>query len=225
MKLFYLSIPIIFLFLIGCSSTYKVTDYPSKAKFHEDINSCITNRDVNVVAVDSSFTSFAGSRINDDSLQIVSKIQEKIPLKEVKDIKGIKYYGSAYQGPSASIWLKSGEELRTENVKILPDSTIQFTNIANGYIPIDKVKEISYKTGWPGALTGIPIGLGGGAIIGGILGSAGVIFHINSGGMKDTFDKGQSAFVGMVSGGFIGIVTGFIVGYITGWDNIYQINH
>ena len=33
-----------FLCLIGCSTTYKVTDYPSIAKFHEDINSSMKDR-------------------------------------------------------------------------------------------------------------------------------------------------------------------------------------
>ena len=219
MKLFYISIPVVFMFLIGCSSTYRATDNSQKK-----INSSIMERDVKVVTIDSSFISFAGSRIKDDSLQIVSKIQKTLPMKDIKDIKDIKYYGSVYKGPSASIRLKSGKEFRVENIIILPDSTMQFINIENRYIPIDKVKEISYKTRWPSTLTGILVGSASGALIGSILGSSGVLFHISTGGMKDTFDKGESTFVGMVSGVLIGIVSGAIVGAIIGWENIYQFH-
>ena len=224
MKLFYLCIPIILFFLIGCSSTYKVTDYPSIEKFHEEVNSSIKNKNFNIVTIDSSFTSLAGSIIIDDSLKMVTKVQEeKIPLKNVKKIK---YFGNAYKEPSAYVWLKNGKELRAENIKKLPDSMIQLTNlrINSGYIPIDKVKEISYKNKWSGAIIGIPMGSVSGAVIGGMLGSAGVIFHINSGGNENTFDKGQSSAVGVVAGALIGAVTGAIIGYIVGWDNIYEFN-
>ena len=224
MKYIFFLIPIIFLFLIGCSSTYKITDYPSKETFYKDINSSIRNRDVKVVTADSSFTSLKGSQINDGSLQTVSLVQKSIPLQEVKNVK---YSETAGATPLVYVWLKSGEELKPESIKKLPNSMIQLTilRINDGSIPIYKIKEISYKTGWPGALTGIPIGFGSGAIVGGILGSAGIIFHINSGGMKDTFDKGQSTFVGMVSGALIGIVTGGILGYIIGWEHIYKISY
>jgi len=222
MRIFYFFTPVIISCLIGCSTTYTVTNYPSVAKFHEDINSSIEDREVNIVTVDSSFTSIAGSKIKEDSLQIVSKIQEQIPMKEVKNINHIQYYGNA-EGPSASIWLKSGGELRVENVKILPDSTMQFTNITNKNIPIEMIKNINYKNGWPSALAGIPIGLVSGALVGGILGSAGII-QITDGGMTDTYDKGQSIMVGAFSGALIGIVTGAVVGYIIGWDHIYLFN-
>ena len=200
-KRIYLFFSFVFLLFIGCSTIYRVADYPSKEEYYEDINNSIKNRDVNVVTIDSSFVSLAGSEIKGDS---------------------------AYEEPSAYVWLKNGEELRVDNINKLTDSMIQLTNlkINSGNIPINKVKEISYKTAWTGALMGgMPIGLGSGVIIGGILGSAGIIFHINTGGMTDTFDKRESTAVGAVSGALIGIVTGAIIGYIIGWDNIYQLNH
>ena len=225
-KRIYLFFSFVFLLFIGCSTIYRVADYPSKEEYYEDINNSIKNRDVNVVTIDSSFVSLAGSEIKGDSLRIFVKIpEEKISLKDVKEIK---YFGKAYEEPSAYVWLKNGEELRVDNINKLTDSMIQLTNlkINSGNIPINKVKEISYKTAWTGALMGgMPIGLGSGVIIGGILGSAGIIFHINTGGMTDTFDKRESTAVGAVSGALIGIVTGAIIGYIIGWDNIYQLNH
>ncbi|MFZ0456135.1 MAG: hypothetical protein WAM24_20470, partial [Ignavibacteriaceae bacterium] len=122
MKLFYFLVPIIFLFIIGCSSTYRVTNYPSIEKFTEDVNSSMKNRDVNVITVDSSFISSAGSEIKDNLLQTFSYIkEEKISLK---DVKRIKYFGKAYEEPSSYVWLESGKELIAENIQKLPNSII-----------------------------------------------------------------------------------------------------
>lgn len=224
MKLFYFSVLIIFLFFIGCSTTYKVTDYPSKKNFLEDVNGAMKNRDVNVVTIDSSFISSAGSEITDNSLQMISKIkEEKISLKDVKDIK---YFGKAYEEPSAYVWLESGKELRAENIQKLPNSMIQLRNISinSGYISIDKVKEISYKTRWQSTLLGVPAGFAGGAVLCGILGGTGITFRTESGGNHPTFDPANSAIVGAIYGALIGTITGAIVGYITGWDHIFRFN-
>ena len=209
---------------MGCSSTYKVTDYPSKEKFYEDINSSIENRNFNVVADDSSFTGFRGSEIKNDSLYAVTRIQGKKETISSEDIKEIKYFGKAYEEPSADIWLKNGEELRAENLINLSGSKLQFTNIKinSGYIPIDKVKEISYKAKWKGTLIGIPRGFACGIVIGGILGANGIIAHTDTGGMHPTFDGWSSMIGGAFWGAIIGTVVGPIVGYITGWNNIFQ---
>ncbi len=224
MKLFYLVIPIALVFFIGCSSTFKVTDYSSKEKFYEDVNNSIKNRDFNLVTADSSFTALAGSIIKDDSLKTTSKFQEKIiPLK---DVKSIKYFGNAYEIPSATVWLGNGKELRAEQIKELPDSMIQLTNVrvSSGYISVDKIQAISYKTRWQCTLLGAPIGFASGALIGGILGRSGAIIHINDGGNHPTFDSGTSMVVGAAWGALIGTVTGIIVGYIIGWDHVYQFH-
>lgn len=227
MKILYLAVALfpILLIAIGCSSTYRVTDYPSKEKFQEDINSSIKDRDINVATVDSSFISSAGSEIKGDSLLTVAKIQEeKISLKDVKDIKYIEH---GYEEPSAYLWLKNGEKLRPEGIKILPDSMIQLTNlrINSKYVSINKIKEISYKTRWQSTLIGIPLGFAGGALTGGIIGATGIIIHINDGGNHPTFDSGTSMMVGAALGVLIGTVTGAIVGYIVGWDHIYQFSN
>ena len=213
MKLYYLSLIIIFMFLIGCSTTYKVTNYVSKEDLYKKANSSMKSRDVNVVTIDSSFTAFEGSRIKDDSLQIVAKIQETLSLK---DIKKIKYYGNAYEEPSAYIWLKNGKELKQNKVKIISDSTIQFSNfiMTNEYIPVDKVKIISYKTWWQSTLIGIPFGLVSGTLIGGMLG--GTVSHNDEGDI--------SMVVGALGGAIIGTITGAILGYIIGYKNIYQFH-
>ena len=226
MKILYLFVTLspLLLMAIGCSSTYKVIDYPSEEKFHEDINSSIENRNFDVVTDDSSFTCFEGSKITDDSLYAVTKILKEKETISSRDIKEIKYFSKAHEAPSTTIWLKNGEELRAEDVMNLSGSTLQFTNIKinSGYIPIDKVKEISYKAKWKGTLIGVPRGFVFGIIAGGILGATGTITHVNEGGNHLTFDQWTSMIEGAALGAVIGIVVGPIIGYIIGWNNIFQ---
>ncbi len=216
MKYFYFPIPILFLFFIGCSTTYRISNYSSKEEFYKDINNTIKNRNTDIVANDSLYTLSEGSKIKDDTLYTIAKIKdEKIPLSDIREIK---YFGKTYEEPSAYIWTKNGKELNAENVKILPDSSLQFTNMAIEHMPIDNVKEISYKTRW----IGIPLGFAGGILVGGIIGSTGWIINVREGGNPPRlFDAGTSILYGAA----IGAVIGSIIGYIIGWNYVYWFNH
>ena len=228
MKLFYFSVPIIFLLFIGCSSTYRVTDYPSKEKYHESVNSFIKYTDVNVITADSSLTAKEGSKIKNDTLDVIKSIQEKKEQISLRDIKEIKYFGKAYEEPSAFIWLKNGKEIKRDKIKILPDSSIQFRNIqiTSEYIPIDNVKEIRYHNRGIGAVIYALIGSGSGFILGAISGATGIYPHVNDGGNEPlTFDSGTSMILGAFGGVVIGAVTGAIIGYIVGFDRVYQFNY
>ena len=71
MKLFYLFIPVVFLLFVSCSSTYKVTDYPSKEAFHKDFNNSAKDTKVKVTLInDSSFSVSEGAEIRGDSLHL-----------------------------------------------------------------------------------------------------------------------------------------------------------
>ena len=212
MKYFYLPIPILFLFLIGCSTTYRISNYSSKEEFYKDINNTIKNRSTDIVANDSSYTLSEGSKIKDDTLYTIVKIPyKKIPLRDTREIK---YFGETYEEPSAYIWTKSGKELNAENVKIMPDSSLQFTDITSDHIPLDRIKEISYKTRG----IGIPLGFAGGILVGGLIGSTGWIINIKEGGQPPfLFNAGTSILYGAT----IGAVIGSIIGYIIGWNYVY----
>ena len=69
MKIFYLITAVFLLSLIGCSSTYKVSDFSSKDKFYEDFNNLARNKSVKVTLLnDSSFSINSGAAIQNDSL-------------------------------------------------------------------------------------------------------------------------------------------------------------
>ena len=89
-----------------------MTDYPSKEKYHESVNSFIKYTDVNVITADSSLTAKEGSKIKNDTLDVIKSIQEKKEQISLRDIKEIKYFGKAYEEPSAFIWLKNGKEIK-----------------------------------------------------------------------------------------------------------------
>jgi hypothetical protein len=68
MKVFHLLIPILFLFIIGCSHTYEVSKYYSKKDLYKEFNKSASNKELNIVLRnDSSFNGFKGI-INDDTL-------------------------------------------------------------------------------------------------------------------------------------------------------------
>ncbi len=81
---------IVFLILIGCSSTYTVKDFSSREKFYENFNKSVANKNVKVTLMnDSSFNSRESTRIANDTLYFMSNLQteKKIPLSEIQSIK------------------------------------------------------------------------------------------------------------------------------------------
>ena len=77
--------------VLGCSSTYRVSDFSSKDKFYEDYNSSVKDKVVRVTMFnDSSLNAGEGTMIEDDTLIINLSNQSvplKIPLSKVKTIK------------------------------------------------------------------------------------------------------------------------------------------
>lgn len=214
MKPFYLFASIMLLSLIGCSSIYQVTDFPSKEKYQEYVNGYTKNSNFIAVTIDSLINCSEGSIIKDDSLFAITKIKEvKISLKDIKETK---YFGGDFQELSANILLRNGRELLTENVKILSDSTMQFTNVANIHLPLFELNKINYTNHWKGALPGLVVG----SFIGFLAGGTGLVFNIKEGQNQPKRDYKA----GGIAGAFTGMIIGGVLGYIVGWDNTYLFN-
>ena len=214
MKLFNLFASILFLTFIGCSSIYQVTDFPSKEKYQEYVNGYTKNSDFTAVTPDSSIDCSEGSIIKDDSLYAITKIQDvKISLKDIEETQ---YFGGNFQEPSANILLSNGKSLTTENVKILSDSTIQFTNVSNLHLPLFELNKINYTNHFKGALPGLVLG----SFIGFFAGGTGLVFNIKEGQNQPTRDYSAGGIIGA----FSGIIIGGVIGYVVGWDNTYLFN-
>ena len=98
---------LLFLFLVGCSSTYTLKDFSSKEKFYEDFNKYMSNRLVKVTFVnDSSFIISENVKISNDSVLLLSTGQNIIsnfPLEKVKEIRNIHIHNNQLNG----LWMGS----------------------------------------------------------------------------------------------------------------------
>lgn len=212
MKLFYLIIPTSILIFVGCSSTYRITDFKSKDEFYKDINKSINNREVDVTLKnDSTFTTNEnGAQVNENFLSLTlyrTVIDTAIPTNEIKNID----YSSNFKNPSAFIKLKDGTTINAKNMKASKENIEFDTRLPYSYnIPINKVNEISYKT----CLSGIITGFLTGTLTGGLIGATGLVFKPRNGGNPplqiDTF---EATIAGALTGAILGPIIGCIIGH------------
>ena len=222
MKIFYLIATIFLLTFIGCSSTYKVSDFSSKDKFYEDFNNFARNKSVKVTLLnDSSFSINGGAAMQNDSLYSLGEVTNTRDKRlALSDTKEINYSSNNYK--SATILLKNGEKYQAEQIQIISDS-IDFAYTREVFIPnditsVNKLKEISYKNHWlgiiPGFFAGIPLGI--------ILGVSHVIptYATEGNPPQSTYDETGAFVIGIP----LGIIIGSVIGWVSGWDYTYQFN-
>ena len=90
MKLLSLVIPITFLFLIGCSTTSKVTDYSSKEEFFKDFNNSVYDRqELKITLTNDSSTVSDGAQIRHDIMflnDMMLSNNSQIPITKIKQV-------------------------------------------------------------------------------------------------------------------------------------------
>lgn len=216
MKIIYLFISSIFLFFIGCSTTYKVTGFKSSEEFYNNFNNFMKDKDGEVTLRNDSALSFEnGAEVKDDSLMffnhVTESIEKSIPLNEIKKTD---YYGTDYKHFSAHLLLKNGNKVDAKNIKLGKDS-MKYLDIREldkvTAIPLNKVGEVS--------VSGKKLrGIIGGIVIGGL---AGIIYSV-------VFDTGNpqenTSGIPFTYGGIAGGIIGGIVGYLIGWNYHYDFN-
>ena len=215
----YLLLAFFSLAFVSCSSINTVKDFSSKEKFYEDFNDFAKNKNVEVTLInDSSFTTLKATRISNDSLIVNVKNENVLSLSEIANMK---YNNTNFVHSSADIILKDGEKLNVENIKILHDSSIQFTNCKGikEYLPLNKVKKASYLQRLPGVITGLSLGAITGAIVGII--ALYVIHPSGIGRNNESSNNSDAAFMTYI---FSGAIIGSVIGWITGHNYVYQFN-
>jgi hypothetical protein len=228
MKILILITAVFALFLTGCSSTYKVSDFSSKDKFYEVYNKFAKDRNVEVNLInDSTFTASEGTKILNDTLIVVILVPKKEKLSK-DEIRDIKYSGINMPNLSAVITLKNGKIVKSENVSVLSDSILNVIVIESSYqyFTINKIKNIIYKNHWLGlpvplifgTITGAVVGLPVGAVL-----SEQDISNSNrpQAGTNSQNQAGEYSILGLSA---IGLVTGGILGWVHGYTYIYQFN-
>ena len=213
----------IFSFAItSCSSIYTVKDFPSKEKFYNDFNNSAKYRNINVILLnDSSFSSPYGAIISDDSLLTINIIKHKTKLERssIKEIKD--YYKTDFAHPLHKIILANGNELKENDIQILPDSSIEYTQTENVYgerISLKKVKEVNYKNHW----LGIPLGFLIGAVSG--IATALTIIIIIVKTLKPSDTQPNDVNYPIIIAPTLYSLIGIIWGYMCGYTYTYQFN-
>jgi len=219
MKIVYLITTILSIILLGCSSTYRVSDFPSKEKFYDNYNKSANDKTIIITLNnDSTYTAFEGSEISNDSLTYTSQIKnEQINIKPA-EIKDIKYFGTDMSKISADILLKNGKKARAENVSLLSDSSITAVISYKVYktIPINNIKKVSYKNHF----LGLPQGF-----LGGIIGGLFVSYLVyNVAGIGSNQRGNETSFYGGVAITSLGLIGGSVLGWINGYTYTYQFN-
>jgi hypothetical protein len=206
--------------LIGCSSTYKVSDFSSKDEFNADFNKSVYEKPVKIYLInDSSISASNGAEVLNDSLLFSLQTQKGKVILLKNSIKNIRFYfnktNSSY---SANIILNSGEILNEDNIELLPDSSISYGVDKYESLPLNKVKNISYQNKSLGALLGFIYGIPAGYLTGNLLYR---LFSnpIGRGG------AGSNAQYNLFLTGLVSVsVIGLIIGLVNGYTYIYQFN-
>jgi hypothetical protein len=217
MKIFYILISLSSLLLIGCSSTYKVTDFPSKAKFYADFNKSASDKSLKIfMNNDSTINAANGALISNDSLIFAVPIlkEEKIRRDNIEEF----IYNSYDINIINTVILKNGNSITTNNIQLLPDSSVVYWDYenTNKYLSLNNVKKISYKNHW----LGLPVGLIFGPLIGYGLG-----ISLSEAISQSSFSSASSAdkaTVYIITS--VGFLTVSVLGWINGWTYIYQFN-
>jgi len=227
MKLNFIIMLFSILLLTSCSSTYRITDFPSTVKFYEDFNSKFKGKDAKIVLTnDSVLLAVDSLNVKDEVITakiiVVDRINREILLSKVDQIN---YDGT--DNHSAKIYLKDGEKLRAENISLHHDTInfIEVNDLVKSYSNhIDNVKSVTYSNRWKGIFSGGKIGLFSGVLLGYLTGKASLPRQPDKNQLKsDEHDEGQEIFYPLF-GAVAGFISGGFVGYFLGSSVTYEFN-
>jgi len=206
-------------FLFGCSTTYRVTDFSSKEKFYHECNNNFKDRDVKVTLKNDSILACPkGIEIKGDTLyKYVNQEEKKIRHYALSDIAELQF--SNKSAASAFILLKNGSKYEDVEATVAKDS-VMFVEIksrveANPLVPIDEIKTIIHKD----RSRRMPLGVLAGAPLGFLSGFA----LVNIFKLKDY--HGDADYGGVASQTTLfGIIAGCVTSYLIGFDEVYKFN-
>ncbi|MFA6597241.1 MAG: hypothetical protein WCS69_05930 [Ignavibacteriaceae bacterium] len=217
---------------VGCSSTYRISDSPSKEKFYDEFNNSFKTKETKVTLInDSLVIANEGAVIENDTLFSFGRLEEKKNYQfALSDIEEINFENNTIQ--KASIVLKSGDELSAETIRTTHDSLsfigTKTMRTKNTVSVIDKVKTVSYKNRWRNIPLGVITGFfTGGAIslaIGGLLGEYKEQQFPPVMTDQHPLSPLEKAVGYYFLGALLGSITGGILGSVLGREIIYQFN-
>ncbi len=205
------------LFLTGCSSIYTVKNFSSKENFYKDFNKSANGNSFKIILTDGrTFKIQKGAYITNDSLFFVAQLKKEMIKINPNEIKEIKYYGNYKSGYSNHIILKNGEELNSDSTYL--NSKILYVYVSKpvqGSLPLDKIKEASYKNIIQGIIPGFIAGTFTGFLLG--LSTIFLFSGNNQYSANNTFDVAFAMFSASM-------ITGIVWGWISGYNCVYRFN-
>jgi hypothetical protein len=205
---------------MGCS-TYRLSDFSSKAKFYDDFNKFAKNKNVKVTAINNTvFTINNRAEIENDTLYFIDdNIVYINKIISASDTLGAIEVNKFHTG---TILLKNGEKYWANNIEFKDDSIFFSyegkTHKKNNICSLKNIKYISYKNNW----IGLPLGFLGGEIFGlgiGYAVSKYIYQHESYEDQKNLVDE-----IPLFWGIYLGPVVGAIVGLFIGWNYIYEFS-
>jgi hypothetical protein len=216
MKFYFFVVVFVSLFIIGCSSTYRISNFSSKEKFYEDFNKTAKDKNVKITLINDSSFSFNNAQIINDSIYSIEEdniaINIKVDTSYIKEMSYNKFL------TYASILLKDGEKYEAHNIQSHNDS-IYFaydTNIVKTIFisPIGRIKNISYKNHWLGVLLPSLLGTVSGIGVGFII--------ISVSAWSNTYGPPVVNIITIWPS--IGLITGGIWGWLNGCTYTYEFS-
>jgi hypothetical protein len=212
LKGFLISIIMSFL-MIGCYSTYKMSEYASKKEFYEEVNRQVKYKPVQVVLKDKSeITAPGGAVISGDSISLAVQVENQEQEININEIDSIGFFGESSLSPFVNIKLKNGRVLFGKNFQTLSDSSCTFTKLKIKYknFSLRNVKYVMYKDNWRGVPLRMIIGAGMGFVSSVII--IRTFFYEKETGLSN---EAQSRLITIpiASGALLGGVGGYFLGY------------
>jgi len=174
MKFILFAIVSVSIFLGGCATTYRMSDFSDKEKYYEDINNNLKKRETFILfRNDSLLTAHTGVEITNDTLFSTSRSTTKnlqhLPLSDFADLTF-----AENNAASALITLKNGKTIAGIEIHVVKDS-ITFFEIQNvltrkKIAEVANVKQISFHD----KMKRVGQWSVGGMLLGGVIGLASV---------------------------------------------------
>jgi hypothetical protein len=218
MKILFIVSVILTFFLVGCTFNSVIKDFPSRKEFYKNFNNSVSHEKVNITLKnDSSFCINNGIIIANDTLFYLKDSETSIfKIFAKSEISEIKYDDNEYK--SAVFTLKTGENVKVQNIIFTPDSiqtvTTNPSSIYSYLIPIDKVKTVDFKDSyelWP---------LWGG-LLGAIIGRLWVVSIDH----QPNPSQNNDYYLLLIAVPVVGIIAGLFTTHYVGYQHYYHFNN
>jgi hypothetical protein len=204
------------LLFAGCSSSYRLKNYPDRDTFYKRLNDKAGDRSVKVYTAEGGAIEVSnGVEAVNDTIYLhderMKREEKTIPLKLVSSID---YKKNKADLPAGFIMLEGGEKINAENIITLPDS-VKFISLTNHVEKIPFLQSDLEKVSYNNRLAAAPLGALLGALVGAGVGALITHPYYSGYGLFAHSQKtySNSTTVGAIVGALIGSMIAITIGH------------